>query len=308
MSSAPEIFIGFPVFNGASHIAHALDCFLAQTYPHWKMLISDNCSTDGTADICKHYASIDSRISCVRQEKNIGMAGNYQFVLQMADCPFFMWAAYDDHWEPDFLKKCIEPLKQNSRLGMSFCNIFTFDWNNEKALLDYNLKLLTGKSTFGAIFKNILSPGGAGKANLMYSIYRTPVAKEAFARRPIKNEFASDTAFAVAAIAIGGITVHPEKLFGKRMPPANEPDHSLNGLLTKCLGKLNNFKLQLGDLLNQSRALKGTRYYIPAAYLTCARIMIFPLLFVLEGLKLFPGKYCNYKTITPSSTRLKANV
>ena len=307
MSLVPQIFIGLPVFNGASHIAHTLECLKAQTFSDWKILISDNCSNDGTAEICRRYASMDSRISYVKQQKNIGMVGNYQFVLEMADSPFFMWAAYDDHWEPDFLQKCLEPLQTNKHLGMSFCNIFVFTWDSYTTLYDCNLKLLTDKNTFLSIWKYMLSPEGAGKANLIYSIYRTNVAKEAFAKRPLTNEYASDAAFTALAIAIAGIQVRPEKLFGKRMPPPNTPNHSIKAILNKCLGKFTSFKLRLGSLVSQCTALKGTPYYILALYIACARVISLPLFFVLETLKIFPGKHRNYKTITPPSAMLQAN-
>ena len=59
---APKVTIGMPVYNGARHLARALDSLLAQTFTDFELVIADNASTDRTGDICKDYAARDARI------------------------------------------------------------------------------------------------------------------------------------------------------------------------------------------------------------------------------------------------------
>ena len=96
---APAVSIGMPVYNGEKYIREALDSLLAQTFENFELIISDNCSTDGTSHICKEYTSRDSRIRYIRQDTNIGPIANFEFVLQEARGEFFMWAACDDYLE-----------------------------------------------------------------------------------------------------------------------------------------------------------------------------------------------------------------
>ena len=49
----PRVSVGMPVYNGDNFLAEALDSLLAQTYRDFELIISDNGSTDGTAEICR---------------------------------------------------------------------------------------------------------------------------------------------------------------------------------------------------------------------------------------------------------------
>ena len=95
----PIVSIGMPVYNGEEYIREALDSLLAQTFEDFELIISDNCSTDDTSSICKEYSSRNSRIKYIRQDTNIGVNANFEFVLKQANGDFFMWAACDDYLE-----------------------------------------------------------------------------------------------------------------------------------------------------------------------------------------------------------------
>jgi glycosyltransferase involved in cell wall biosynthesis len=99
----PEVTIGLAVFNGEKTLASALDSILAQKFTRWKLVISDNCSTDNTGTVCARYAAMDVRIHYARRTRNEGIADNYRHLLADADTPYFMWAAADDLWAPGFL-------------------------------------------------------------------------------------------------------------------------------------------------------------------------------------------------------------
>jgi cellulose synthase/poly-beta-1,6-N-acetylglucosamine synthase-like glycosyltransferase len=43
-----------------------------QTFKNFEIVICDNASTDGTDEICKEYAALDSRIRYHRYQPNIG--------------------------------------------------------------------------------------------------------------------------------------------------------------------------------------------------------------------------------------------
>jgi glycosyltransferase involved in cell wall biosynthesis len=51
----PKVTICVPVRNGARTIRRTLDSVLAQDYPNFEVIVSDNCSDDDTADIVKEY-------------------------------------------------------------------------------------------------------------------------------------------------------------------------------------------------------------------------------------------------------------
>ena len=111
--SSPRVSIGLPVYNGKELIRRALESLRGQTYQDYELVISDNLSTDGTSKICQEYANNDSRIRYIRQSENIGAMPNFHFVLAEARGKYFMWAAHDDLWEPEFVEENVKPLDNN---------------------------------------------------------------------------------------------------------------------------------------------------------------------------------------------------
>src|ERR1700736_1527871 len=57
----PFVSIGMPVYNGENFLRQALSSLLAQDYPRFDLIISDNASDDGTEEICREYQARDSR-------------------------------------------------------------------------------------------------------------------------------------------------------------------------------------------------------------------------------------------------------
>ena len=99
-SGLPLVSIGLPVYNGAPWVRGALRSLLAQDYPHFELLVSDNASTDETGSICREFADRDPRVRYERNDTNLGAWRNFLRVLERANGTHFMWAAHDDEWDP----------------------------------------------------------------------------------------------------------------------------------------------------------------------------------------------------------------
>ena len=124
-ATPPRLSVGVPVYNGERTLATALDALTKQTFTDFELIISDNASTDATADICAEYARRDSRIVVHRSPRNLGPAANFAFVLTEARGEYFVWAAADDVWEPEFAAANIAQLDSNPRMVASMCRIET---------------------------------------------------------------------------------------------------------------------------------------------------------------------------------------
>lgn len=109
-SHIPLVTIGMPVRNGAQYLEEAIASLQAQTEGDFILHISDNCSDDATPEICARLAAEDLRIHYERQERNLGMVGNFNYLLRLARTPFFMWVAHDDLRAPTFLATSLKLL------------------------------------------------------------------------------------------------------------------------------------------------------------------------------------------------------
>ena len=101
------VTVGLPIYNGASLCPIAIESVLAQTYPNFELLISDNCSTDETEEVCREYARRDSRVRYTKTERNLGAARNFCRTVELARGQYFRWMAHDDSIHPDFIKECL---------------------------------------------------------------------------------------------------------------------------------------------------------------------------------------------------------
>jgi glycosyltransferase involved in cell wall biosynthesis len=110
MSGPPRLTVGLPVYNGAALLAQSIEALLSQTYEDFELIISDNASTDGTAEICQLYEKQDPRVRYVRQPRNIGSAANHNFVADHARGELFKWASHDDLYARELLARCVDAL------------------------------------------------------------------------------------------------------------------------------------------------------------------------------------------------------
>jgi glycosyltransferase involved in cell wall biosynthesis len=114
MNSTPRVSVGLPVYNGANFIRESIQSLLQQDFRDFELIITDNASTDTTEAICRQIAKGDQRVRYYRNESNIGAAGNYNKVVELARGEYFKWAAHDDECHPAMLRRCVEVLDQAS--------------------------------------------------------------------------------------------------------------------------------------------------------------------------------------------------
>lgn len=158
-SSIPAtVSVCMPVYNGSVYIAESIESVLAQTYKDFCLIISDNCSTDATADIIRKFN--DSRIRYVRNEKNLGLVGNHNRCIELSETKYVNIWHDDDIMMPENLEKKINILEKNSHVGLVFSNVELIDeegkelrykWH-EDCRKDY---LENGKIIFRKYIKNM---------------------------------------------------------------------------------------------------------------------------------------------------------
>jgi glycosyltransferase involved in cell wall biosynthesis len=119
VTAIPRLSIGLPVYNGEAYLAQSIEALLGQSYADFELIISDNASTDSTASICQSYAGQDSRVRYTRQQANIGLSPNHNFVLDQARGEFFKWAASDDLYGRDLMRCCVAALDEHPEVVLA---------------------------------------------------------------------------------------------------------------------------------------------------------------------------------------------
>jgi glycosyltransferase involved in cell wall biosynthesis len=98
----PLVSVGVPVYNGADLLPQALDALLAQDLEDLEVIVCDNASQDATGDVAREYAARDDRVRYYRNDRNLGLSGNFNRTFELARGKYFKWAAHDD-WHPKHL-------------------------------------------------------------------------------------------------------------------------------------------------------------------------------------------------------------
>ena len=128
------ITIGLPTVNSELRISTQLESLLAQTHEDFKIVISENASTDGTYDICKQYSNRDSRVIVIRQPERLSKKDNFKYLLDMAETTYFTWQQDDDYLDKKWLEVTHGELEARPEMNMAFT-----DSTIEKDGVDYKL-------------------------------------------------------------------------------------------------------------------------------------------------------------------------
>lgn len=110
-----SVTVGIPTFNRAGLLREAIESVLGQTYRNFRLIVSDNASTDETPEVVASLS--DARLEYLRADKNIGMIGNFNRLIALTQTEFLMLLPDDDRLYPDYLGSVVEVLQRNPRVG-----------------------------------------------------------------------------------------------------------------------------------------------------------------------------------------------
>lgn len=102
-----------PTWNCAKFICETIRSIQSQTYKNWELIISDDCSTDGTREVIKPYMDEDSRIKYICNERNSGAAITRNNALKVAHGRWIAFLDSDDLWLPEKLEKQVAFMAEN---------------------------------------------------------------------------------------------------------------------------------------------------------------------------------------------------
>lgn len=121
-----KVDILLATYNGEKYLSQQLDSLLAQTYTNFRLIISDDMSTDSTTEILKEYVQKDKRIIVYTHDKNLGVVSNFEFLLTKVESKYYMFCDQDDIWNEDKIDKTMKKL-QESNADLVFTDLEVVD-------------------------------------------------------------------------------------------------------------------------------------------------------------------------------------
>ncbi|HTP67893.1 MAG TPA: glycosyltransferase family 2 protein [Dongiaceae bacterium] len=207
----PRVSVGMPVYNCKKYVAEAIESNLRQTFTNFELVITDNCSTDGSAEICRAYAARDSRVKYHRNPENIGAGGNFRRCFELSQGEYFRWTPSDDVVGPELLELCVEVLDRDPSILLAYPRTRLIDGEGQ-IIRDYdeNLHLLQERPS--TRFKEVSHR--LRLCNVQYGLTR----REILGRTGLMRNYAGgDIPLILEMSLYGKFYEVPEHLFYRRM-------------------------------------------------------------------------------------------
>lgn len=147
-----DFTVGITTYNLENFIDDTVASVLRSTYENFRLVISDNQSTDRTFEKLEQWAKTDSRIVLLRNRTNIGVLGNVGVVYRHIRTPYAVWLDGDDMISPYYMETVKREFERHDVDGIFFQTVF----------IDENGQYMHGGTGFGQA--SVLSEHPAGKA------------------------------------------------------------------------------------------------------------------------------------------------
>jgi glycosyltransferase involved in cell wall biosynthesis len=114
MTGAPSVSICIPTYNGSAFLRQCLESALAQAHADLEVVVLDDASKDGTAEIAQEYAKRDHRIRFYRNSENLGSVANRNLCFELARGEWIKPLFQDNYLAPH----CVATMLRGLRPGI----------------------------------------------------------------------------------------------------------------------------------------------------------------------------------------------
>ena len=124
-----RVSVCIPVFNPGTFLASAIDSVLGQSFSDFELLIVDDASTqpvEATAARCN-----DARVRFEKNQHNLGLVGNWNRCLQVAQAEYVTIFHQDDLMRSDNLARKVRLLDEHGEIGFVYSNVDRINANGD---------------------------------------------------------------------------------------------------------------------------------------------------------------------------------
>jgi glycosyltransferase involved in cell wall biosynthesis len=146
MSGTASISVCLLTYNRSELLPATIDSLLNQSYKDFELIICDDASTDNTPEVCRYYERTDKRIKVHRNNFNLGMPGNLNLALSLADGDYVANLHDGDLYREDLLSRWKDALDNHPSAGFVFNAYETITSKGEKkTYVELYNELIPGK-------------------------------------------------------------------------------------------------------------------------------------------------------------------
>jgi glycosyltransferase involved in cell wall biosynthesis len=121
----PTVCIGIPTINRPQFVRETIGSVLGQTFPDFKVKVSDNCSSDDAIESVRRFIDslADDRIEFHVQPTDVGEYGQGRYFMQQAQGHDYLMILHDDDvLESTYLEKSVAILESHTDVSLFMAN------------------------------------------------------------------------------------------------------------------------------------------------------------------------------------------
>lgn len=123
-----DVTIIIPAYNEAKFIEQAILSAVTQAE---FVIVSDNCSTDKTPEICKKLTRKFKNLIFHEQKENIGSIKNFEFLISQVKTKYVLHIGAHDYISDNYVSVLKEYLENNQNAVLAYSPKYTINENNE---------------------------------------------------------------------------------------------------------------------------------------------------------------------------------
>lgn len=139
----PLVSIPVITYNSASYIIDGLESIKAQSYENIELIISDDCSTDNTFDICKKWIEKNRnyfiRAEIIKTPYNMGVSGNLNNAIKECHGEWIKTLSGDDIFFPYTIQEYVDFVSSHPECNIAFAKFHFF--GDDKKIVEEAEKL-----------------------------------------------------------------------------------------------------------------------------------------------------------------------
>ena len=120
--NSPKVSLIIPIYNSGKYLRECLESAVRQTLRELEIICVDDCSTDGSPDIIREFASQDDRITVITMPKNMGAGLSRKAGVETARGEYIMFLDGDDFLTDDACQEAYDAIYNDNsdflRFGM----------------------------------------------------------------------------------------------------------------------------------------------------------------------------------------------
>ena len=130
MTESPLVSVIIPCYNAEKYVEQAIRSIMVQTYKNLEILITDDCSTDGSFAILQKLAKEDSRIKLFKNEQNQKIVRTLNALVERANGKYIARMDADDISLPKRIEKQVCFMEAHPDIAICGTNAWNIDENN----------------------------------------------------------------------------------------------------------------------------------------------------------------------------------